>query len=298
MPRLPHVIAVLLGLSCVSGCSPAPPAGVRVASYGTPPPPTGAPPSRLPPTPVPPPSHDSPLPPTTPSPPPASPAAPAPLPEPPIGPRDYRAPLGTPQLGADEPAMRYANLSSSACRQELARQGLPVDVPKKGYANVGLPVRVTGPFHGVVIRTASNKYGVLDCRLALALGAMAEVLAEHGVGEVRIGNIYRPRARISGRRRKSQHSYGLAADVSAFVTSEGDVIPVEGNWGAGIGERPCGPGAVMKTDDDRAHLMRDAVCDLSRRGVFHHILTPSANAAHRNHFHFDIERDAKNRWIR
>ena len=196
--------------------------------------------------------------------------------------------------------MRYANLSSSSCRQELARQALPVVVPKKGYANVGLPVRVTGPFHGVVIRTppASSQYGVLDCRLALALGAMAEVLAEHGIGEIRIGNIYRPRAKISGRRRRSQHSYGLAADVSAFVKVDGEVIPVEGNWGASIGDRPCGPDAVMSTDSEDARLMRDAVCDLSRRGVFHHILTPSANAAHRNHFHFDIERDAKNRWIR
>lgn len=196
--------------------------------------------------------------------------------------------------------MRYANLSSAACRQELTRQELAVEVPKKGYANVGLPVRVTGPFHGVVIRTApaSSQYGVLDCRLALAFAAMAEVLVVHGVGEIRIGNIYRPRARISGRRRKSQHSYGLAADVSAFVTTDGDVIPVEGHWGANIGDRPCGPGAVMNTSDARARLMRDAVCDLSRQGVFHHILTPSANAAHRNHFHFDIERDAKNRWIR
>jgi len=196
--------------------------------------------------------------------------------------------------------MRYANLSSSACRKELARQQLPVDVPKKGYANVGLPVRVTGAFHGVVIRTgpASSKYGILDCRLALALGAMAEVLKDHGVSEIRIGNMYRPGAHIRGRRRKSQHSYGLAADVSAFVNAEGEVIPVEGHWGASIGDRPCGDEAVMKTDDEAARFMRDAVCDLSRRGIFHHILTPSANAAHRNHFHFDIERDAKNRWIR
>ena len=86
--------------------------------------------------------------------------------------------------------------------------------------------------------------------------------------------------------------------MTAFVDDDGMVIPVEGNWGADIGDRPCGPHASMKTKDDKAHLMRNAVCDLSRRGVFHHILTPSANAAHRNHFHFDIERNAKNRWIR
>lgn len=305
-------LAVLAAMGCAR--SDGPPTGARVASLGTPPPPTGPPPSLAPPA--------APRPPSSEPPPPASPPAPVPSPSatsdqgtgtgttngptdsptdsPTDGPTGFRTPLGPRQLAADEPAMRYANLSSATCRKELQRLGLPVDVPKKGYAHVGLPVRITGPMHGVRIRTApaSSKYGVLDCRLALALDAMAEVLGRHGVTEVRIGNIYRPGSRIGGRRRRSQHSYGLAADVSAFVNGEGEVIAVEGHWGASIGDQPCGPEAVMKTDDPKARFMRDAVCDLSRQGVFHHILTPSANAAHRNHFHFDIERDARNRWIR
>ena len=37
---------------------------------------------------------------------------------------------------------------------------------------------------------------------------------------------------------------------------------------------------------------------LAREGVFHHILTPSANADHLDHFHFDIARESKNRFVR
>jgi hypothetical protein len=212
----------------------------------------------------------------------------------------FRTPLGPRRMKANEPAMRFASLTSAACRKEVVARKLPVSFDKKGYGKVGLPVRITGPMHGVTIRTApkSSKYGVLDCRLALAFELMAEVLAQHGVRELRIGNIYRPGAQIRGQRTKSQHSHALAADVSAFVNAKGKVIPVEGNWGAAIRDLPCGPKAVMKSKSADARLLRDAVCDLSRRGVFHHILTPSANHDHRNHFHFDIARKSKNRFMK
>ena len=35
------------------------------------------------------------------------------------------------------------------------------------------------------------------------------------------------------------------------------------------------------------------MCEVARKGLFHDVLTPSFNAAHRTHFHFDIkEKDA------
>jgi hypothetical protein len=33
------------------------------------------------------------------------------------------------------------------------------------------------------------------------------------------------------------------------------------------------------------------VCDIVRSGLFHHVLTPSYDAAHRDHLHLDIKRE-------
>ena len=106
-----------------------------------------------------------------PPPPPRRPPTTADKPKPPSSAPGYREPLGPRRLGPDEPAIVFANMTSAQCRKEVLARKLPVSFEKKGYASVGLPVRITGPFHGLVIRTApkSSKYGVLDCRLALAL---------------------------------------------------------------------------------------------------------------------------------
>jgi hypothetical protein len=196
--------------------------------------------------------------------------------------------------------MVTANLSAWACRRRLAELGPAVQVDKRGYAHVALPVRIRGPLRGVRIRTApaSSVYGVLDCRLALAFDAMARVLSEHGVAEVRIGTIYRPGATIRGRRVRSQHAYALAADVVALVRADGRVVPVEGSWGAQVGETACGPTAVLAEDAEDVVFLRNAICALARQGVFHHILTPSADTPHDDHIHLDVQRGAKNRWIR
>jgi hypothetical protein len=39
------------------------------------------------------------------------------------------------------------------------------------------------------------------------------------------------------------------------------------------------------------------ICDVARSGLFHHILTPNHDAAHKNHFHLDIARGARQRII-
>lgn len=214
-------------------------------------------------------------------------------------PPSYRVPIGPRRLPMDAPAMRFANLSPAQCRAEVERRGLPVAFEAKEVDHVALAVRLTGPMHGVrfVAHPAPSPYGILDCRLALALDEMAMVLARYGFASVRLDSMHRPHAVIAGTKKSSQHSYGLAADIMRLTTDEGDVIPVEGHWDAGIGDTPCGPDAKAATDP-KARRMRDVVCAIARAGVFHHMLTPSANAAHRNHYHFDIQRDRSNRFVR
>ncbi len=71
--------------------------------------------------------------------------------------------------------------------------------------------------------------------------------------------------------RISQHAYANALDIGEFITAKGERIAVEDAWNAG---------------DERAAFLRDihdGACE-----IFGTALGPDANAAHRNHFHFDM----------
>jgi hypothetical protein len=116
------------------------------------------------------------------------------------------------------------------------------------------------------------------------------------VAAVRIDNFYRPRAKLpQGHGKKSQHAYGLAADVVSFTLDDGRVLDVERDFHGRLGEPVCGPGAFLEPLDDAATRLRNLVCELGRGGYFHHMLTPNHDAAHRNHLHLDIKRD--NQWF-
>ncbi len=208
-------------------------------------------------------------------------------------PPPFRAPLPAPELPRAAPARRIADLSPAACRAELARSGLPVERDRRPTPGVATGTRVTGPFHGVrlVVPPRSSPYGVLDCRLALILGELAALLAEQGVVAVRIDNTYRPRAHLPGSRRPSQHNYALAADVTAFTLADGRTLEVERDWPAAIGAPACGPEAELGSETPEALELRNLVCAIAARGLFHHILTPNFDAAHANHLHLDIQRD-------
>jgi hypothetical protein len=204
----------------------------------------------------------------------------------------FHEPIVSLALPKSAPARRHANLSPGECMRELRRQKLPMR-PSGHARGVASEVRVDGPIHGVKFVTPGRKspYGVLDCRLALTLASLAEVLSEHDVVRVRIDNMYRPKAHLPGSRKRSQHAYGLALDVPAIELSDGRVLDVERDFHGGIGEPVCGPDATAPDDVEAAILLRNIVCDVVRRGLFHHVLTPNYNAAHRNHFHLDIKRD-------
>ncbi len=207
----------------------------------------------------------------------------------------FQAPLPDKWLPKKSPAMRDANLSPAACRAEARKEKLPlsgVHIATPGVAN---PRRVAGRIHHVKFITPHrpSPYGLLDCRLALALEAFAGVLWKHGVIAVYVDNFYRPHAHLAGRHKPSQHSYGLAIDLMGFTFRDGTTLRVGDDWHGGIGRPVCGPDAAPAEATPGAIRLRNIVCDVASAGIFQHLLTPNFNAAHHSHFHFDIDRGVK-----
>jgi hypothetical protein len=209
----------------------------------------------------------------------------------------FHEPMPDPALAAGTPALSFANLTGARCRAELKKKQIETKAPKAAPKTILVPLRLAGPLHGVrfITAPAPSPYGIVDCRLVLALDELASVLSTFDVVTIRIDNLYRPRAKLPGSHKRSQHAYGLAADITSFTLADGRTLSVEDDWHATIGEKACGPDAVMSDPDDESIALRNIVCEIARRGLFHHLLTPGFNAAHRTHFHFDIQRNEK-RW--
>ncbi|WP_437947977.1 extensin family protein [Sorangium sp. So ce296] len=93
--------------------------------------------------------------------------------------------------------------------------------------------------------------------------------------------------------RPSQHALGLAIDVAAFVKADGARLDVKADWLGAIGAPPCGPGSEPTVPTSHARELREILCAISTSGLFNVVLTPNANEAHADHFHFDIKRDAR-----
>lgn len=223
---------------------------------------------------------------------PAKAAPPVPSSEPTQAPEPFEAPLPDRLLPRSAPASRLSNLSPGSCRAELKRRKLPFKAAPGPAKGVATPVRLTGPLRGVTFRAPSGRspYGTLDCRLLLALDELAEVLARHRVTSVRVDNLYRPRARLPGRRKPSQHSYGLAADIMSFTLDDGTELVIERDWVRSPSGNACGPGSRAPEIHAAGIALLNLVCDIARSGLFHHMLTPNHDEAHRDHLHFDLKR--------
>jgi hypothetical protein len=212
----------------------------------------------------------------------------------------YLEPLPSAIAAKTSKASRIAGLSPKQCLAELSRRKLGVTRSTGFAAGVATPLRITGPIAGVKFLTPGRKsrYGILDCRLALELSELSEVLTRHGVVEVQVDNMYRPRARLPGRKKPSQHSYGLAIDMTRFKLGDGRELVIERDFQGAIGEPVCGPSAKARPElSAEAGQLRDLICEVARAELFHHILTPNHDAAHRDHFHLDIARGARTRLI-
>ena len=76
---------------------------------------------------------------------------------------------------------------------------------------------------------------------------------------------------IAGQKRRSQHSYANAIDITGFSLKNGQKITVLNDWG-----KRTPAGRFLRE-------VRDESCD-----IFQMVLSPEYNAAHRDHFHFDM----------
>ncbi len=238
-------------------------------------------------------------------------------------PDEYLLPLPSVEERLKGPASRLANLSPSACLTELKKKD-PEQVfsratPRPGVATAlrfDKALRTADSLGPVAMRVAPAKspFGTLDCRQALLWLELGPVLERHHVTGLRIDSFYRPNARMGGTKKKpgkrSQHSYGLAADIVTLTvtvpTPSGEprtlVLDVPADFAGQRGEDPCGPTAQLHLPPsadaarrERSYRLRNFICELARGGYLHHILTPNHDAAHESHLHLDIKRD--NRWF-
>lgn len=207
----------------------------------------------------------------------------------------FQDPLPEQWLASAAAAMVSGNMSPSACKKAALKLGPSVAGAGRAAAGVATPMRVTAAIGGVRFITPpkSVPYGVMDCRLVVLLEPFAKVLAEQGVTAVHVGNSYRPRAHLAGKKKKSQHAHGLALDIMALTLKDGETLDLGRDWQGAIGEPVCGPEAKIDRPTPAAVKLRDVACAVARAGIFHRVLTPNYDAAHKSHFHFDIARDVK-----
>ena len=121
-------------------------------------------------------------------------------------------------------------------------------------------------------RLRCQMVGVTDTWIAKILQPAARSAFGERVVKLRIVASYACRGRDNKPGAKiSEHAFGNALDVSAFTLESGRVVEVENGWVSGGNES-----SFLKQVHGRS-------C-----GPFSTVLGPEANAAHRNHFHFDL----------
>jgi hypothetical protein len=180
-------------------------------------------------------------------------------------------------------------------RAGVAYQRLPAPIP-----GVALPLRLTGPVGGVTYRSSARSqdtpYTVLDCRLARALVELSAILREVDVVDVIHYSMHRP-----GKRGKAVegggtgHFGGLAIDAASFRRRDGSVVNVLKHFHGRRRAPVCGPKAAAGATPE-ARVLRQIVCRSDERQLFHVLLTPNHDYAHRNHFHMEVRPDGV-RWF-
>ncbi len=141
-----------------------------------------------------------------------------------------------------------------------------------GACGIEAPVRITA-VHGVKILPVA----VVDCDTARALAGWVGQSAKPalsatggGLAVLRTAGSYVCRSRNNEQGAQlSEHAFGRAIDITALGLRDGRQVSVQSDWNS----RGAGP------------ALRDlhkAAC-----GPFGTVLGPDANAAHRDHFHFD-----------
>lgn len=186
-----------------------------------------------------------------------------------LAPRPEDRPEGI-ERAAEE--ARVARVRGSVCG-DVAIQGVARgDVGGPGACGIEDAVEIRS-VAGVRLSTPA----VIDCGTAGALRRWVEDVAVPAVGQtgggiesIRVigGYTCRSRNNVPGAR-LSEHSFGRAVDIGGINLRNGNAVTVLNGWGS------AAQGAMLRA-------MHRGAC-----GIFGTVLGPDANAAHRDHFHFD-----------
>jgi hypothetical protein len=195
------------------------------------------------------------------------------------------------------PGRTYGNFDSKRCIQELDDRGIPYE--RFGHARgVSTPVLLMGPLHGVLFFhddapdwITSARREVMDCRLVLALDDFARTVAARGIRSVTHYGIYRGDVPLPAHGRPQHHVAGLAIDVAALVKADGTRLEVRRDWPGYVGARTCSESSDARPPKtESATELRGILCEVAKERMFHQVLTPNHNAAHRDHFHLEVMR--------
>ena len=202
------------------------------------------------------------------------------------------------------PATRYGRMTASTCLREAKKRKLPV-VALGEVRGIPIPVRIAGEMHGVKVHSALPKaqwatspYEIVDCRLALAIDDFTELLARHDIVELVHMSAYRPPSKKwpAGKPGK-RHGAGMALDAAIFVKKDGTRLIVEKHFKGHRRSAPCPrvqPASWAHRPTESKEI-RSIFCEARENGVFHVMLSPNFNWAHRNHFHLEVA--AHPRWF-
>jgi hypothetical protein len=202
-----------------------------------------------------------------------------------------------PQEARASRAFRYANLSNREALAQLGARHIPYRHATPPLPGVRLPIRLTGPLHGVAIHSSlsaaereDSVFEILDARLALALDDFCRILKQHDIVELVHFTMYRPPTTTPKDRNgpQTRHPGGLAIDLGALRKRSGQWLAVGPHWPAAVGARTCGRGA-RKIADPRGRELASIVCEAYDQRIFHYTLTPHFDQPHSDHLHLEIK---------
>ncbi len=168
--------------------------------------------------------------------------------------------------------------------------------------DAGVGFEYTGPIEGITTPVLIKEWrfgGVkytdyfsdqrnrhMDCRLALALSRLGDVLKNIGVTEVIWSSAYRPvmDPEWSPEDGYEKHTLGIAIDIHGFVFAGDLKVTVADHYEKGLGfqrDHLCYGTPLTR----EGFLLRLAVCRMDASDLFSEILTPDYDAGHWNHLH-------------
>jgi hypothetical protein len=197
------------------------------------------------------------------------------------------------EVARDEVTVTVSPPSDPSCRAMLDALGLgwTAESPTQGIDD---PIRLDPVIGGVTFRYLSSTDPtpmLMDCSLAPRLAELVALVAPYGIDEVIHLGIYNYRCigggdPDSGTCTPSQHAYAKAIDIHAFGLAGSDAtFNTETDWVIREDLAEVCPGMPMG-DADR--VLHELACAMWAQSIFHIVLTPDYNDAHRNHFHVDL----------